>query len=131
MPIKEGINREKYQLSIFYSFVIMNIIRVLSDTLFYSKSHLSIVFQNKDVDTAFVIKYKHSICGSLDIKDKKIALIYGRGLHFFKGLIDCHNIEIKYNNKILELYTKTSNRSVLKAKCENDVFETIQSKINI
>lgn len=109
----------------------MNIIRILYHTLFYSSSNLSIIArEGKNEGYAFDIQYKNSDCGSLYMNGKQVALIYSRGLHLFKGLIDYQNIEIKYHNQTLELYTKSTNRRILKAKCGKDVLETIQSELN-
>lgn len=108
----------------------MNIFSRLLKNIFYSDFHYSIIHQNRADSSFYNIKYKSSICGSLYIKDNKIALIYSTIFDCFKGLIEIENLDIKYSDETLELYTINSNKRILKAKCDPSLYEAIINKIN-
>lgn len=108
----------------------MNIFNMLIKTIFYSESNLNIALHSENKEhITFNIKYKNSICGSLFVDNKKLTLVYSRGLHLYKGIIDFQNIILKYNNNYLELYTKNKDRRILKARCNEHLYEVIKNNI--
>ena len=101
---------------------------IFMNTLIFSEP--SIDSCKEDNGTFFLTVYQKSVkCGFINILKEKGQVTFQfacGGNNFGKGFSNLNEVDFEYKNQYLTMIKKTTNRTIFKIKCKQEIFDELK-----